>query len=91
VNAGALALVSLKTSLASPVCWADVGSGIGVGVGLARVSQQAQQHIRSGIPMIGAKIIAITASSFILGTSGRAREVIRLVFGVSVLTYCRDL
>jgi hypothetical protein len=41
VNAGALVSVPLKTSLVSPVCWADVVSGIVVGVGLARVCQQA--------------------------------------------------
>jgi len=73
VNAGALVSVPLKTSLASPVCWADVVSGITVGVDLARSCQQAQQHKRSGSPINNEKIIAITASSFILGTSGGAR------------------
>ena len=73
---GALVSVALKTplatSLASPVCWADVGSGIGIGVGLARVLQQAHKHKSSGSPMSNEKTRAITASSVILGTSGRA-------------------
>ena len=87
---GALVSVALKTplatSLASPVCWAVVGSGIGIGigVGLARVWQQAHKHKSSGSPMSNEKTRAITASSVILETSGRAGYKACLCFCIDV-------
>ena len=79
VNMGALVSVSLRTSLASPLCWTDVGSGIGVAVSCG--CQKAQKQERSPSATGGAKKMAKISPSVILGTKGGTREVIKLVVG----------